>query len=105
MRLHAYITQAISPSVPSPEASVLTQFPNINEEDVKNILQQLDNHDVRAFVEHLEKTHDPRAEQALKAAESWGKLELVETSFKGMCPIRFFLHILTPFQQSSESVS
>ncbi|EJD01240.1 uncharacterized protein FOMMEDRAFT_126005 [Fomitiporia mediterranea MF3/22] len=82
MRLHAYVTQAVSPFTQVQDSSVFTQFPNFSEDDVKNLVQQLNERDVKAFIDHLEKTQDARAEQARKAAESWGKLELVEASFK-----------------------
>ena len=43
-----------------------------------------DERDVKSFIEHLEKSNDTRASEVRKAAESWGKLELVDASFKGM---------------------
>ncbi|KAI5125002.1 hypothetical protein M0805_007426 [Coniferiporia weirii] len=82
MRLHAYLTQAVSPSNPSQETNVLTQLPHISEDDVKAVIEQLDDRDLKAFIDHLEKTNDARAEEAVKAAESWGRLELVEASFR-----------------------
>ncbi|KAL5530223.1 SEC63 [Sanghuangporus sanghuang] len=82
MRLHAYITQAVSPFSESQETSVLTQFPNIAEDELKEIVQHLDERDVKAFIDHLEKSHDARANEVRKAADSWGRLELVEASFK-----------------------
>ncbi|THH10242.1 hypothetical protein EW145_g1464 [Phellinidium pouzarii] len=82
MRLHAYLTQAIIPSGASQLTNILTQLPHINEDDVKTVIEQLNERDLKAFVNYLEKTNDARAEEAVKAAESWGGLELVEASFK-----------------------
>ncbi|KAL5487852.1 SEC63 [Sanghuangporus weigelae] len=82
MRLHSYITQAVSPFPESQELSVLTQFPNITEDELKEVVRHLDERDVKAFIDHLEKSHDARANEVRKAAESWGRLELVEASFR-----------------------
>ncbi|KAH8118300.1 Sec63 Brl domain-containing protein [Phellopilus nigrolimitatus] len=82
MRLHAYLTQAISPSSPSHEILALTQLPHISESDVKAVVEQLDESSLEGFINHLQESNDARAEEATKAIDSWGRLELVEASFK-----------------------
>ena len=83
MRLHAHLVQAVSPSLASSEATIFSQLPNVNEDDVKTVLKEVGTPDVKSFIEHLKKISNERAKEAAKAAESWGKLELVESSFKG----------------------
>ena len=83
MRLHAHLVQAVSPTLPSSEATIFSQLPNVSENDVKSVLEEIGKPDVKTFIEHLQKISDERAKEAAKAAESWGKLELVEATFKG----------------------
>lgn len=82
MRLHAHLVQAVSPTLPSSEATIFSQLPNVSENDVKSVLEEIGKPDVKTFIEHLQKISDERAKEAAKAAESWGKLELVEATFK-----------------------
>ena len=84
MRLHAYVTQAVSP-LESQETSVFTQVPRITADEAKEVVQKLGESDIKDFIEYLEKSNDARAIEARKAAESWGRLELVEASFRGTC--------------------
>lgn len=81
MRLHAYLTQAIAPNT-TEDAQVFTQLPNMSEDDVKSF-EKLEICDIESFISALQKTEDARAEDAKKAINNWGKIDLVEASFKG----------------------
>lgn len=83
LRLQAYLAQGVHPAQ-SPEAALLTQLPHITEDDVKATADRLDEHDLKAFVEYLQETKDGRAEEVAKSASKWGRLDLVEASFRGL---------------------
>ncbi|KAF8590268.1 hypothetical protein K439DRAFT_1657419 [Ramaria rubella] len=71
MHLHAHLTQAVLPG-----ADKIIQFPGINDatEDLPETLEGL--------IERLEETGDKRLEAVKKAGEKWGKLDVVEASYK-----------------------
>ncbi|KAI0052643.1 DnaJ-domain-containing protein [Auriscalpium vulgare] len=77
MRLHAYLFQAI---VPGDAVSKFRQLPGIEEADVKALPEDVT--DIEDFVHHLEKKGDGRVADIKKAADRWGRLELVDVGFK-----------------------
>lgn len=81
MRLHAYLAQAIPPSSPKPV--LLSQFSNISFEDAKSTAEQLGSPDLKSYISFLRQSNHPNTKDAIKTAEHWGRLELVEASFKG----------------------
>jgi translocation protein SEC63 len=75
MRLHAYITQAL---LPGKEQLKFAQLPGINLEEKPGDVE-----DLAEFVKSLEERGDRRVEDVRKALRGWGRLELVDASFKG----------------------
>lgn len=76
MRLHAYLAQALLPG--SSEQAQLTQLPGIKDGDVEVA-------DVGDAVRVLEEKGDARIEDVRRAVERWGRVEIVDVVFKGMC--------------------
>lgn len=72
MHLHANLAQAIFPG-----ADKMIQFPGVDDpaEDLSDSLEGL--------IERLEETGDQRLDAVKKAGEKWGKLEVVDASYKG----------------------
>lgn len=72
MHLHAHLTQAILPG-----AEKMIQFPGIDDpdEDLPDSLEGL--------IERLEETGDRRLDAVKKTGEKWGRLEVVDASYKG----------------------
>lgn len=75
MRLHAYLTQAI---LPGHEQSKFAQLPGVKPDEKTQGAPT-----VEKFVESLEKNKDGRAAEAKHALQGWGRLELVDATFKG----------------------
>ena len=78
MRLHAYLAQAV---VPGDDRSRLIQLPGILAEDVKELESQVA--ELEDLVNALGMKDDNRVRDIKKAAQHWGRIELVEASFKG----------------------
>ena len=78
MRLHAYLAQAV---VPGDDRSRWTQLPGILAEDVKELESQVA--ELEDLVSALGMKDDNRLGDIKKAAQHWGRIELVEASFKG----------------------
>jgi translocation protein SEC63 len=74
MHLNAYFVQALRPG-----ASPLLQFPGVTEEDVKENKGK----GVAELVARLEERHDQRATSIRRATERWGKLDIIDSKFKG----------------------
>jgi translocation protein SEC63 len=91
MHIHQHLAQAILPG-----AEKMTQFPGINDaaEDLPDSLE--------ALIEHLEETGDQRLDVLKKAGEKWGKLEVVDASYKGT--IQFFFLVVRFVDQRNEPV-
>jgi translocation protein SEC63 len=75
MRLHAYLTQAL---LPGKEQLMFAQLPGIKLEE-----KQGEAANITEFVETLEQKGDGRAKDARRALQGWGRLELVDASFRG----------------------
>lgn len=78
MRLHAYLAQAV---LPGADYLRFAQLPGIKREELPKLAGDAQNID--EFVHTLEGKHDGRVVDVKKAAERWGKLELVDATFKG----------------------
>jgi translocation protein SEC63 len=74
MHLNASFSQALRPG-----ASPLLQFPGVTEEDVKESKGK----GIAELIARLEARHDQRATSIRKAAERWGKLDIVDAKLKG----------------------
>lgn len=79
MRLHAYLAQALTPG----DSSIkYAQLPGIQPEEAKELSRQTGALD--KLVDTLAEKKDERAVEVEKAASRWGRLDLVDASFKGM---------------------
>jgi translocation protein SEC63 len=89
MRLHAYLAQALPPR-PVKAGPVVAQLPKISlGEDVEAL------GDVKGLTEvvnRLEEKGDERAADVKKALDDWGKVDVVDASFKGTSNISFPSH-------------
>lgn len=74
MRLHAYLAQAL---LPGKEQLKLAQLPNIKVGEEASVDK------VEEYVGTLEQKKDGRVDDVKRALDAWGRLELVEGSFKG----------------------
>lgn len=83
MRLHAYLAQALPPSQQASEYVKLAQLPGCNAEEVAAVIGQAADASVETLIKKLEGNTDNRVEDMKKAAQKWGKFELVDASFKG----------------------
>ncbi len=84
MRLHAYLAQALTPG----DSSIkYAQLPGIQPEEAKALSRQAGALD--ELVGALAEKKDERAAEVEKAASRWGRLDLVDASFKGMYTTEF----------------
>ncbi|THH16920.1 hypothetical protein EW146_g3795 [Bondarzewia mesenterica] len=77
MQLHAYLAQAV---LPASGKVKYAQLPGIGQDDIKAIPEDVE--DINDYVHVLEEKSDGRLRDVKKAAERWGRLEIVEVSFK-----------------------
>lgn len=77
MRLHAYLAQAL---LPGKEQLKFAQLPNIKLGE-----RQDSTENVEDFVGALEEKGDERVKDVKRALDSWGRLEVVDATFKGKC--------------------
>jgi len=77
MRLHAYLAQALAPGN---ERLKFAQLPGIKSEEVRELAA--DTELLEEFVQTLETTGDERIGEVKKAMKTWGRVELVDASFK-----------------------
>ena len=83
MRLHAYLVQALPPTQQASEQIKLAQLPGCSPEDAAAIIGQAGDVSIETLIEKLEEKADKRAKDVKKAAQKWGKFELVDASYKG----------------------
>lgn len=77
MRLHAYLAQAL---LPGDERLKLAQLPGIKPSEAKELsISAMD-----AVPATLSEKGDGRSDEVKKALSRWGKLDVVDASFKGM---------------------
>ncbi len=79
--MHAYITQAL---YPGQESLKFAQLPGIKQSEAKEFAKEFDAYE--DLTTTLEDKHDGRLEDVKKAIARWGKLDLVDASFKGIHP-------------------
>ena len=92
MRLNAHLTQALPlPLGTGKESECLkfAQLPGIRLEEVASFKNL---RDVEELAKALEESSDNRALEIRKAVHKWGKIELVDTSFKGDYVLINILH-------------
>lgn len=78
LRLHSYLAQAL---VPGNTSLKYAQLPGIEQAEAKKLAK-----DAVAFdelVTVLEEKNDQRASEVKKAVSRWGRLDLIDASFKG----------------------
>jgi translocation protein SEC63 len=94
MRLHTYLAQALPPVSSSIQYHRLAQLPDMQTDKVKNLVEghSAKGLEVEHFVCLLEKNEDPSVEEVKKAIEVWGRMELVDASFKGKSFVVAFPH-------------
>lgn len=78
MRLHQYIIQALPPN-PS-DRQKLTQLPGIDSDVVEGIPSKSN---ISDLVYTLEEKKDSRLDNVKKAIKTWGRVEIIDASFKG----------------------
>lgn len=78
MRLHAYLTQAL---LPGDDSLKLAQLPGIKQSEARQLNRNVPALD--AVPGSLAEKGDGRSEEVKKALSRWGKLDLVDASFKG----------------------
>ncbi|KAF5377761.1 hypothetical protein D9757_008081 [Collybiopsis confluens] len=76
MRLHGYLAQALLPRPSPAKQDRLSQLPGIKAEDA------LKAEDLLEVVEELEAKNDSRVDDVKKVVSRWGRLELVDASYK-----------------------
>jgi translocation protein SEC63 len=67
--------------MPGDNLSRLTQLPGIQADDVKELESQVT--ELEEFLKALDMRGDNRVGDVRKAVQNWGRLELVDASFKG----------------------
>ena len=75
MRLHAYLAQAL---LPGKEQLMFAQLPGVKLAEKGEGAESIED-----FVGKLEGKNDGRVAVMKRALETWGRLELVDASFKG----------------------
>ena len=80
MRLHAYLAQAL---LPGKQQLKLAQLPNVKVGEETSV------DTVEEYVGTLEQKKDGRIDDVKRALDAWGRLELVEASFKGETSSQF----------------
>jgi translocation protein SEC63 len=92
MRLCSIVTQALPPN--APDRLYLTQLPGIGSEDLETLPAKASMPDL---LYHLEEKKDPRTDDLKRTLEKWGRVEIVEATFRGKSfidkPIRHHSHI------------
>jgi translocation protein SEC63 len=86
MRLHAYLAQALAPGN---EKLKFTQLPHIQSGELKSL--GVNATIFEDLVHVLEAKNDSRTQDVKKALKTWGRLDLVDASFKGSLLAHFVL--------------
>lgn len=82
MRLHGYLAQALAPAA---APAVFAQLPHVDGAEVQEIAPKAEG--MEDFVAALEKRGDGRVGEVKTALKRWGRVELVDASFKGACAV------------------
>ncbi|PPQ95847.1 hypothetical protein CVT26_015977 [Gymnopilus dilepis] len=78
MRLYAYIAQALP--LNASERLRLTQLPGLTKDDITEIAPKA--RGMEDLLHELEEKHDERLSDVKKAVEKWGKVDIVDATFK-----------------------
>ena len=81
MRLHAYLAQGLNPGQTSLRYA---QLPGISESESEELVQKYPL--LADLIFSLEEKADDRVREVKKVASKWGKLDLVDASFRGSYP-------------------
>lgn len=73
MHIHAMLAQAIFPG-----SDALLAFPSVDKEEAKVV-----EGGVAGLIKSLDEKNDPRSEMVKRVADKWGKLDVVDSQFKG----------------------
>jgi translocation protein SEC63 len=79
MRLHAYLAQGI---LPGSQGARWAQLPGLQKSDIRALPAA--SRDFADVITHLEEQKNNIAEDARKAMERWGRIEIVDAKFRGM---------------------
>ncbi|KAH9843634.1 Sec63 Brl domain-containing protein [Rhodofomes roseus] len=81
MRLHAYLAQAI---LPGQDHLRLAQFPDVSPDEAATLAppEGANTDAVTELIETLEQRSDVRASEVRKAAQRWGRVELVDAALR-----------------------
>lgn len=85
MRLHAHLAQALLPAgdVPGQERLRFAQLPGVASDEAAIRALAGDAERVEEVARILEERGDARAVDVKKAVRTWGRIELVDASFRG----------------------
>jgi len=78
MRLYSLVAQALPPT--ASDKLRLTQLPGIDEKDIETLTPKASMKDLLYM---LEEKKDPRAGDVKAALQKWGRVEIVEATFRG----------------------
>jgi translocation protein SEC63 len=78
MRLHAYLAQGVLPGSPGARWA---QLPGLKNDEIRAL--PVSSRDFGEIVAVLEQRKNPRAVDARKTVEHWGRIEIVDVAFKG----------------------
>jgi translocation protein SEC63 len=78
MRLHAYLAQGVLPGSPGARWA---QLPGLKNDEIRALPGS--SRDFGEIVAVLEQWKNPRAADARKTVEHWGRIEIVDVAFKG----------------------
>lgn len=81
MRLHAYLAQALPPRPDADTTQLrLSAFPDISADEAAQLASR--HNGFTSALKSLEASGDARAAEVTKAAERWGRVEIVDAGFK-----------------------
>ena len=78
MRLYSLVAQALPPT--ASDKLRLTQLPGIDEKDIETLTPKASMKDLLYM---LEEKKDPRAGDVKAALQKWGRVEIIEATFRG----------------------
>jgi len=77
LRMHAYLAQAIPPGR---HPMLFAQLPGVQEEEAQKLTESVET--IEELVDTLQHDGDDRVQDVKRAAENWGKLDLLHADFK-----------------------
>ncbi|KDR74324.1 hypothetical protein GALMADRAFT_70989 [Galerina marginata CBS 339.88] len=92
MRLYSFFAQALP--LNASERLRFAQLPGIDSEDISEVAPKAK--DLTDVLRSLEAKDDPRAADVKKALEKWGRVDIVDASFKGVSLVYLMQNSLIP---------